>query len=513
MSPARIEYQRPAGGFLGVWRPHEALGPHTFDSAVRNVNRNRLSPTPDGAGRRAELEFAVFTGDLTDNHQHNEVRWGVRILEGGRVDPFSGRRLGPGNRCPGAPAQVRRRLNAAVAARRYTGVQDARDYPGRPAGVYGNFYDPNRPAPAGSPYAALPRHPGLLERAQHRFRAEGLQMPWYAARGNHDAMVQGFFAGRPGASVATGCRKVMPPRALGPGAVLGNPWDAMRTRLSSPRRFSWVPPDPARRFVSARSFKRLHGRADRGHGFALTPRRERRASAGAASYYAWSPKPGLRFVSIDTVGEGGGADGNIDHPQYRWLKRVLTGARRRSELVVVYGHHSLETMRNLRHDELSGPCGRGTLACDADPRRSRPIHLGDTGRANLRSLLLSVPNVIAYLTGHVHSNLVTPHFLAGAGSGFWQITTASHISWPQQSRLIELMDNSDGTLSIVNTVLDTAAPVTPPAPGTPAASMSEPGLASLSRLISANVRGATATAAATGAWPAGNVELLLRDPR
>jgi 3',5'-cyclic AMP phosphodiesterase CpdA len=449
------------------------------------------------------------TGDLSDNHQHNEVRWAVRILDGGRVDPFSGARTGPGNRCPGAPAEVRRRLNAAVAARSYTGVQDPGDYPGRPAASYGNFYDPERPAPVNTPFAALPRHPGLLERAQRPFRAQGLQTPWYGARGNHDAVAQGFFAGRRGASVATGCRKVMPPTSL--SAPLGNPWDAMRALLRSPRDFTWVPPDPARRFVSARAYKRLHGRADQGHGYRLTPRGERRASAGAASYYAWSPKPGLRFVSLDTVAEGGGPDGNLDHPQYRWLKRVLAGARRRDQLVVVYGHHTLETMLNRRYDELAGRCKPDLVACDADPRRSRPLHLGSGGRASLSSLLVSVPNVIAYVTGHEHQHRVTPFFRRGGRSGFWQVTTASHISWPQQARLIEVMDNSDGTLSIVNTVLDTAAPIGAPAPGTPAGAMSGGELASLSRLLSANVRGrATAAAAAP---PARNVELVLRDPR
>ena len=191
---------------------------------------------------------------------------------------------------------------------------------------------------------------------------------------------------------------------------------------------------------------------------------------------------------------------------------MLTGARRRGELVVVYGHHSLETMLNPRWDELAGRCGRGTTSCDADPRRSRPLHLGIGGWASLGRLLLSVPNVIAYVNGHEHRHRIAPFFRPGGRSGFWQVTTASHVSWPQQTRLIELMDNADGTLSLMNTVLDTAAPIAAPAPGTAAAGMSEPQLASLSRLLSANVRGGTpAGAAATQA--AGNVELVLRDPR
>jgi hypothetical protein len=303
----------------------------------------------------------------------------------------------------------------------------------------------------------------------------------------------------------------MPDVASGPG-LRGNAWEAMR-RLLGRGHYQWVPPDPARRFVSVRQFKRLHGRADRGHGFGLVERRELRRSRGAATYYQWSPRRGLRFAALDTVGEGGGSDGNIDHPQYVWLRRVLEGARRRNELVVVYGHHSLETMNNPRADERAGSCRPGRLACDSDPRRSTPIHRGLGGPGSVRALLLRHPNVVLFVTGHVHRNRVTPEFRRDRRSGFWQVTTASHTSYPQQTRLLELMENGDGTLSIFGTVLDTAAPVGAPAPGTEAATMTDPQLASISRLLGANVRGAPAVAASAEAQPAENVELILRDPR
>ena len=511
MSPARLEFLRPTTPFLGLWRPHEALGPQTFDQAVRNVNANAVSRLPDAAGRRARLQFAIVTGDLSDNHQHNEVSWGVGLLEGRRIDPFSGAPIGPGNRCPGAPRRVVRRLNAAVAARRYTGVQDGDDRARSTAPAREAFYDPDAPRGA---FGHLPRYPGLLERAQHPFRAEGLAMPWYATRGNHDAFAQGFVGARTSAAIATGCRKVMPLRRPPAANRVAEGWESMR-RLLARGRSGWVPPDPRRRFVSPLAFKRLHGRADRGHGFGLVSPGERRRSRGAASYYAWSPRPGLRFIALDTIAEGGGSTGNIDHPQYLWLRRQLAQARRRDQLVVAYGHHSLETMGNPRPDERAGPCGPARLGCDQDPRRSTPVHLGQRGPASLRSLFLRFPDVILFVTGHVHHNRVFPHF-RGSGSGFWQVTTASHMSYPQQTRLLELMDNGDDTLSIFGTVLDTAAPIGVPAARTPAATMSHGELASISRLLAANVRGArnaTAAAASAAAEPAGNVELVLPDPR
>jgi 3',5'-cyclic AMP phosphodiesterase CpdA len=509
MSPARLEFLRATTPFLGLWRPHEALGPQTFDQAVRNVNANAVSPVPDATGRRARLQFALVTGDLSDNHQHNEIRWGVGLLEGRRIDPFSGARLGPGNRCPGAPRRVAQRLNAAVAARLYTGVQDPDDWPRRLPAARRAFYDPDAP---GGAFGRLPRYPGLLERAQRPFRAEGLAMPWYATRGNHDAFAQGFVGAHGGAEIATGCRKVMPLRRPPAARRVADGWTSMR-RLLARGRFGWVPPDPQRRFVSPRAFKRLHGREDRGHGFGLVSQGERRRSRGAASYYAWSPRRGLRFVGLDTIAEGGGSTGNLDHPQYLWLRRQLVQARRRGELVVAYGHHPLETMGNPRPDEGAGTCRAAGAGCDHDPRRSTPVHLGQRGHASLRQLFLRFPNLILFVTGHLHHNRVTPNFRRD-GSGFWQVTTASHMSYPQQTRLIELMDNGEGTLSIFGTILDTAAPIATPPPGTPAGGMTGAQLASISRLLGANVRGAPRSAtAAAGPHPAGNVELVLRDPR
>jgi hypothetical protein len=109
-----------------------------------------LVPVAGAGGARARLGFALVTGELTDNHQRNELRAALRILDGGVVDPFSGRRISAENRCPGIGRAVRRRLNRSVAGRRYTGVQDYRDYPRPPARVYRRFWDPNRPPPGGA---------------------------------------------------------------------------------------------------------------------------------------------------------------------------------------------------------------------------------------------------------------------------------------------------------------------------------------------------------------------------
>lgn len=43
-------------------------------------------------------------------------------------------------------------------------------------------------------------------------------------------------------------------------------------------------------------------------------------------------------------------------------------------------------------------------------------------------------------------------------TGFWEITTASHIDYPQQARIIEVANNNNGTLSIYGTIIDHLSP-------------------------------------------------------
>jgi 3',5'-cyclic AMP phosphodiesterase CpdA len=521
ISPARVGL-----GFVGTRRAHDPLTMQTFDQGVRSVNRRRTSRVAGAGGARARLAFALVTGDLTDNHQRNELRAAIRILDGGVVDPFSGKRLSARNRCPGVGRAVRRRLNRSVSRRRYTGVQDYRDWPGRPAAVYRRFWDPNRPPPGGGGrYAQAPRYPKLMDRAQRRFRAQGLAVPWFTVRGNHDALALGRFSAAHGFpfGMETGCRKPFPDgrRAL-EVPTLRLPRE-LRRRLRGAKR---VPPDPARRFVSLKEFKRLHRGADRSHGFGFVARSELRRSGGAASYYAFSPRPGLRVIGLDTISDGGGWPGNLDRSQYRWLARELDRnssraiSRRgrlvrdgnRDRLIVVFGHHPLDRMNSNSTDERLPRCTRRRRRqCDADPRRSGPMRRGTVGgRASVRGLLMRYPNVVLYLAGDNHQHTVTPYFRRDRRAGFWQITTSGYIDWPQEARLIDLMRNGDGTLSIFSTLLDHSAPATPPPSGTRAGGMTNADLASISRLLAGQVKGEPQPDVNRNQPPE---EFLLRDPR
>ncbi len=255
---------------------------------------------------------------------------------GGQVDPFSGVPMTPGELPARRDAAETAQLNAAVAARRYTGVQDYSDWPGEPADRYDDFWDPDQAPPTGSsPYAAWPRYPGLMDRAQQAFTAEGLDVPWYTARGNHDTIWQGTFL--PPAAIkllVTSCFKIFPNDKFDPTRYQAADHGAAtscrtsRTRRSSSaarggadRAAGSGPPLPVRRRVQ----EAPPGRRRRPRLRVSSRARQKQKSNGAAEYYAFT-RNGIRFIAIDTNAEGGSASGNVDDPQYHWIEKQLKKA-------------------------------------------------------------------------------------------------------------------------------------------------------------------------------------------
>jgi hypothetical protein len=346
-----------------------------------------------------------------------------------------------------------------------------------------------------------------MDRAQVPFEAAGLRRPSYVALGNHDGTVQGnLHALQAIDDVARGCVK---PLTAGPAV-------APSVLATSPGRTVFVPPDPARTYADRPTYKRLHatGRQADAHGFAAVDPDEQRASRGQAAYYALSPRPGIRLVSLNTVAEGDtiNSNGNLDDPQFRWLGRELAAAERRGELVILFGHHPIRSLTNRATDETAGPCALRAVTgpgCDLDPRVSRPIRLG----ADLQALLLAHRNVIAYVAGHTHEHRITAVRRAGGAGGFWGIETSSEIDWPIQSRLLEVMDNRDGTLSIFGTLVDHGGALATPPSGTPAGGFGPETLAAIGRELAYNDPQVGVESGAEGRPADRNVELLLPDPR
>ena len=137
-SPGRAPYLDRLGvPFGSTFRPHESLSTQVLAAAIRAANAAR----PDAA---------FVTGDLLDSASAAEADQALAVLDGGEVDPDTGR--------PG-----------------YQGVQEASE-------ADPLFYRPALDAP---------RHPAMLAAAARPFGSPGLRAPWYPALGNHDLLVQG----------------------------------------------------------------------------------------------------------------------------------------------------------------------------------------------------------------------------------------------------------------------------------------------------------------------------------
>ncbi|MCW2992413.1 MAG: hypothetical protein JWM73_3007 [Solirubrobacterales bacterium] len=350
---------------------------------------------------------------------------------------------------------------------------------------------------------AFPAWPGLMDRAQQPFTAQGLKVPSYFTFGNHDGTVQGnVWASSAFDAVATGCVKPL----TFAGIELSQIASALTNSFA-------VPPDPERAFLSRADYMKVSGagRQADDHGFRFVGKGEAKASGGGATYYTFKRGP-IRFVALNTVAEGSeiNPDGNLDDPQFRWLERVLKDADARHELVILFGHHPIRTLTNDTPDERAPACASSPQepGCDPDPRSSEPLHLGP----DLQALLLAHKSAIAYVAGHTHEHHIEA-FKRPSGGGFWGIETSSEVDWPIQSRLLEVFDNHDGTLSIFGTLIDHGAALATPPPGTAAAGFSPFTLASIARELSFNDPQAGGTHPGTGKPADRNVELLLPDPR
>ncbi|MCD4536061.1 TIGR03767 family metallophosphoesterase [Nocardioides sp. cx-169] len=411
-SPLRVEwadrFDDPV--FASAHRPQEMLSGHVADAMVRAVNRVARGPVTG-----LPLSLAIQTGDNSDSSQHNEVRWNIDLLDGGPV------RLDSGD------------------LSRYEGVADSDP----------DHHDPHYWHPDGSPTDqpddlahatyGFPRVPGLLDAARRPFQAEGLAMPWYAALGNHDGLVQGNFPRTgPVGAVAVGSRKlVSPPPGVSEEdtlAAMSGDYTGFITALTRSAGARTVTPDPDRRVLARGEIVEEHFHTTGtpvGHGFTEDNRRE------GTAYYVLDPGP-VVLVALDTVNPHGFEDGSLDLAQLAWLSEVL--ARSADRVVVVFSHHPSDRMDNA------------FVTPGADPEAERRV-LGH----EVLDLLLAHDRVVAWVNGHTHGNRIAARHRSGGG-GLWEITTASHIDWPQQSRLLELADNLDGTLSIFTTMLDHAGP-------------------------------------------------------
>lgn len=353
--------------------------------------------TVNAIQRERPIDFGLHLGDTIDNTQANELSWYLEVMDGRVVSPDSG-------------------------------VKD----------------DPI---------------PGPGNDHQDPFQAAGFDppIPWWQVRGNHDDLWKGstpvtdkiraaYVSGQimnvgPKTATSDGIENtgfyvgVMDGRSpygavfgAGPEAdFAGPPTNGPPTIPADPDRHTQTRPEWMSAFLGSTSIPA-------GHGFTAA------AIAADTASYAFQPMGALplKVIVLDDTQTASDFDtndqGSLGPDRLAWLLGELQAGQDAGQLMIIAAHIPL-TYVNVH---------RG------------PPYLS---AAELAAQLNAFPNLVLWVSGHVHRNNVfawpslDPARPPSAGYGFWEVWTGSLRDLPQMFRLTELALNSDASLSIFVTAV------------------------------------------------------------
>lgn len=472
-SPGRVEFFDMCDPSLSsAYRVQEAMSTQIADSMLTQLAKHQTGPATG-----VPLDLTIATGDNVDNNQLNEMRWFIDLMNGAEVDPNSG----------------------------------ATTYDGYTQEQFSQALDL-----------------ATLELAQQPFMANGVGTPWYAVLGNHDGLIQGNipFTLQFQLILRGGTKPFVNIEEYDGCPEDPSDFEALEAAftdayLNDSRQ---VPSDSNRKFLTREEivdeFLDAAGKP-KGHGFGSAPE-DPAAPGEKAGYYTFQISKRVLGISLDTISYESGASGQLSDQQFRWLQKKLKRNSRKfynvagekkkrrgkNKLIVLFSHHSSLTLDNPGTIESSMPyhCFEPS---DAD---------GCADGEGLKDLLQRFPNVIAWVNGHEHNNAVRA-YPASQGTnrarGFWEINTAAHIDWPQQSRLFEIAwkpgkGKPDAVFIYATTVDHGAHPDPDPAGQDPVAYLAS--LARVEAYYDACVRVDQADCNAAGGPKDQNVKLVMKAP-
>ena len=185
-----------------------------------------------------------------------------------------------------------------------------------------------------------------------------------------------------------------------------------------------------------------------GHGFTQTNLDQGHA---CYSFVPQSDIP-IKFIVLDDTVKGPDqadyAAGALDDQRFQWLVTELDAGQAANQLMVIAAHVPILPQSSLT-DTTPYPMWPGPEYTDE----------------YVLNMLHQYPNLILWMAGHRHVNVVTPQPDPHGDPtlAFWEVETCSLRDHPQQFRTFDIRRNSDNTVSIIITDVDPAVQYNSPA--------------------------------------------------
>jgi metallophosphoesterase (TIGR03768 family) len=354
--------------------------------------------TMNALHKKRPFDFGIALGDAINNNQYNELRWYIDVMDGKTINPDSG----------------------------------AKDDP----------------------------VPGPLNDYQDIYKAAGLDptIPWYQTLGNHDQFWLGTNVPDDNIKQSLTGTKILnqgniftdplglDSRGFFMGSIDGRTPYGDVIGAGPASEFSESPrvpaADPDRRALSRSQWMAEFFNSSslpRGHGF-----NESDVPSGFACY-SFEPGPDIpiKVIVLDDTQRDTDPDGllfmfgSLDTARYDWLVNELEKGQKEDKLMIIAAHIPIRN-ESAASSKLWTPTS-------------------SVSEQQLIAKLHTYPNLVLWMSGHVHRNTVTAFPSPDPGHpelGFWEVETASLRDFPQQFRTIEIVRNSDNTVSVFATDVD-----------------------------------------------------------
>jgi len=372
-----------------------------LDAAVQTINYLHQNVSP--------FDFGIGLGDACDNTQYNELRWYIDVLDGKLITPSSGKHNGVSPNDPNGPIDYQLPFQAAGLDKSIKWYQAV--------GNHDQFW-------MGSTLMTNFLRNTLIGPKVLNMGPMVLQPPFYATPDWYQVMnTRGYYMG-----VVDGATPY--------GTII----DAGQ---KSTMVYQPIAADPKRRSLSISAWmSEFFNTTSKpvGHGFT-----QQMIAEGFACYHFY-PKANLplKVIVLDDTDKTGSAFGSLDTKRYNWLINELEAGQNADELMIICCHIPVH------------PYAQKPLANGGDPQYlaiwSDPFPSENVSELELLNTLHNYPNLILWISGHVHRNTITPQPSPNAdpasGWGFWEVETPSLRDYPQQFRCFRIALNSEGDISI-----------------------------------------------------------------